>query len=141
MEKFIRLDEKGEWRGKEHRSSVCGAGEMYEELFEEGISCYSLNDAGEAIEKLRNYWVEHASLRSVNDYENMQVTIFEGERLHNTIGADWEDQATCEKTICEIDAKPFMGKVLELFDLHYFEEELTETEYHNELEKLVKKWV
>ncbi|MED0708667.1 hypothetical protein P4S91_10545 [Aneurinibacillus aneurinilyticus] len=146
MEKFIRLDMKGHWRGKEHCSSFQGiAGDCWCEGectcgggWEDGISCYSLKYTADAVENLRAYWMGIARNTRVSDYENMQVTIFEGERVG--VGSDYEDLATCERTILEVDAVPFMKKVLdayEAFKYPYDTEEITEDEYNSILEKLV----
>lgn len=43
----------------------------------------------------------------IEDYSDMQVTIFEGEELHDE-WSDHEDMANCIKTILEMDAQPFM---------------------------------
>lgn len=134
---FIRLDMKDHWRGKEHRSSMLGLGDEFEELFHDGISCYNLNDPAWAIDRLRWYWTEVATMTRPEDYTNMQVTIFEGEEL-DKLGADGENIAICKRTILETEAESFMKRVLELYDLYYYEEELTEEEYYQELEKLFK---
>ena len=125
MTKFIRLDMNGHWKGAEHRSSVQGrADECYcfdlgqdectcdtSNFFEEGISCYVLNNQSQALESLRNYWYEIAS-NTVSDYKNMQITIFEGERLESD-GSDAEDMATCNKTLIEIPAHNIFSKIYE----------------------------
>ena len=36
MDIFIRLDRKGEWRGTDHRSSIAGLGDEFENLWEDG---------------------------------------------------------------------------------------------------------
>lgn len=144
MKKFIRLDVKGEWRNTEHRSMRLGIGDecfckgectCAGQGWESGISCYQLdsNHDGLAIEQLRRYWMEVAMLR-IEDYNDMQLTIFEGEKFHGE-GTDHEDMANCIKTILEVDAQPFMKKVMEaheLYDYEYFlkyEKELTEEQY------------
>jgi|SRR5690625_229338 len=114
MEKFIRLDTKGEWRGTEHVSSVQGMGEEFG-LWEKGISCYNLKDQDEALASLRDYWFDIASITE-EDLENMQITIFEGEQLENEQGGDFEDLAICTRTIKEIDAKDIMIKINELHE-------------------------
>lgn len=134
---FIRLDMKGHWRGTEHRSSMLGLGDEYEEFLYDGISCYKLNNPAWGIDKLRWYWTEIATMRTAKDYTNMQVTIFKGKEL-DKLGSDGENIAICERTILEVDAEPFMKRVLELYDLYYYEEELTEKEYYQELEKIYK---
>ncbi|AWC39067.1 hypothetical protein CG475_022300 (plasmid) [Bacillus cytotoxicus] len=76
MEQFIRLDMKGNWKGKEHCSSFAGVEEHG--IREEGISCYRLKDTAYALESLREYWVDMVG-HTEKDFENMQITIFEGE--------------------------------------------------------------
>ncbi|WP_176543230.1 hypothetical protein [Bacillus pseudomycoides] len=41
--------------------------------------------------------------------------------------------ANCIKTILEVDAQPFMEKVMETYDQYKYEEELTEEQYIKEL--------
>lgn len=146
LKKFIRLDVKGEWRGTEHRSMRLGIGDdcfcvgectCSGEGWESGISCYQLesNHDGLAIEQLRYYWMEVAMFR-IEDYNDIQVTIFEGEKLHGE-GADHEDMAKCIKTILEVDAQPFMKKVMEIYDQYNYEEELTEENYIEELGNVI----
>ena len=133
MKKFIRLDMKGHWRGREHISSVQGMGEEYEELFEKGISCYCLDDQPLALDSLREYWFETASVTE-KDLENMQVTIFEGYKVG--MGSDWEDLATCERTIAEFDAKDLMMHIQELWELKEWDEEISEEEYEEKLKQI-----
>ena len=100
MEKFIRLDKKGTWKGPEHRSHF--AAYEYEEderFLENGISCYYANVEG--IENLFEYSKANMSL-SYDDYKEMQLTIFEGN--YSGIGSDGEELAWCTKTIKEINA-------------------------------------
>lgn len=131
MQKFIRLDMKGHWRGKEHVSSV-GVSSFVDghEDFEDGISCYRLNDQAEALKSLLDYWTDIAMLKSAEDFKDLQITIFEGELVGE--GADYEDLATCERTIAEIDAKPIMEQILE----PYFEEKYGDME-EEELEEIL----
>lgn len=134
MKKFIRLDVKGEWRGTEHVSSV-GVSSFVpgHEQFEEGVSCYRLDDQAEALNDLREYWFETASITE-SDLENMQITIFEGELLDRW-GSDGEDLAICKRTLKEIDAKEIMIKVNELYwDMECGD--ITEEEYEKELNKI-----
>lgn len=133
MKKFIRLDMKGHWRGKEHVSSVMGMGEEFD-MWEKGISCYELDDKAYALDQLRNYWFDMASI-TVEDLEGMQVTIFEGYKVDG-MGGDWEDLAVCEKTLAEFDAKDFMLKIQELYELKEYDEEITEEEYEQRLNKI-----
>ena len=134
MKKFIRLDRKGEWRGTEHVSSV-GVSSFVSghEQFEGGVSCYKLDDQAEALNDLREYWFETASITE-SDLENMQITIFEGELLDRW-GSDGEDLAICKRTLKEIDAKEIMIKVNELYwDMECGD--ITEAEYEKELNKI-----
>lgn len=142
--RFIRLDMKGTWRGKEHRSCIAGSVFSTEEtIWEDGISCYSLEDKVEAIENLHWYWTRIA-MATLEDFKDMNVTIFEGYKL-DTWGADGEDLANCIETIKEIDAYEFMRKVYEAKDklegLYENEngeyEEITEEEYREILESLI----
>ena len=134
MKKFIRLDVKGQWRGTEHVSSV-GVSSFVSgyEQFEKGVSCYRLDSQAEALNDLRQYWFETASITE-DDLENMQITIFEGELLDEW-GSDGEDLAICTKTLKEIDAKEIMTKVNELYwDMECGD--ITEEEYEKELNKI-----
>lgn len=141
---FIRIDQKGTWRGTEHRSCVAGSVFSTEEtIWENGISCYRLDNKVEAIESLYKYWTEIAMVR-LEDFKDMQVTIFEG--AHNGYGADGEDLANCTETIKEIDAYEFMRKVYEAKDKleglyknenGEYEDEITEEEYREILESLI----
>lgn len=142
--RFIRLDMKGQWKGTEHRSSIAGSIFSTEKtIWEDGISCYNLNDKVDAIENLYYYWTRIA-MATLDDFKNMQVTIFEGYKL-DTWGADGEDLAICTETIKEIDAYEFMRKVYEAKDklegLYENEngeyEEITEEEYREILESLI----
>lgn len=132
--KFIRIDTKGEWLGQKHISSIAGLGkfaDVEDVTWEEGISCYSLENQAEGIENLRKYWFEYLGNR-LSDLEDMQVTIFEGDPVKENgmpvLGADGEDLAVCTKTIAEIDAVEFMKKVCEAYD-KLIMEEITEEEY------------
>jgi len=129
MQKFIRIDTKGEWMGTEHVSSVQGqAGECVcfedpcvcgsEESWESGISCYRINenDQADALRELLTYWTGIAMLQDEADYEGLQITVFEGELIGR--GADGEDTATCTKTLTEVDAKPVIDQILQ----PYFDE-------------------
>ena len=138
LEMFIRIDTVGEWKGKEHVSSVqgiagncvcyeepciCGA----EESWEEGISCYrfSKEDQADSFRDLFGYWTEIASLQDAEDYKGLQITIFEGYEVGR--GSDGEITATCEKTIAELDAYPVVKELLDLyFDDYYGDDEDTE---------------
>jgi hypothetical protein len=160
MEKFIRLDEKGHWRGAEHRSSIGGmAGEWDDECFcdvesekctcgagtdrswEKGISCYTLkHGVANAVENLRRYWMNVAMMKDASEYENMQVTIFAGEKLQS-VGLDWEDLAICKRTITEFDAMPFMQKVIEVWEMMEYEGEIDEEEYMQKLQKLSEEYI
>ena len=132
MDIFIRLDRKGEWRDTAHRSSVCGLGEEFENLWEDGISCYKIDfdDLSSTVDELRSYWMDVAMLDSPEDYEDFQVTVFRGEKVGN--GHDWEDLAICDETLAEFEARPFMEAVIRSFEL-YDEDELDEDEYSSRL--------
>lgn len=149
MEKFIRLDQKGHWRGTEHRSMLADPTETYIEYdddgefevsggkWESGISCYHLgDDVAYAIDRLRWYWMNVAMMKDASDYAGMQVTIFEGERIGE--GSDGEDTATCSRTIAEFDAEPFMEQIIKTWKQMEYDEEIDEEEYKNILEKLIK---
>jgi hypothetical protein len=142
--RFIRIDQKGTWRGKEHRSCIAGSVFTTEEtIWEDGISCYNLNDKVDAIENLYNYWTRIA-MATLEDFKDMDVTIFEGYKL-DTWGADGEDLAICTKTIIEADAYEFMKKVYDakyklegLYENENGEyEEITEKEYREILQSLI----
>lgn len=142
---FIRIDKKGHWRGRDHVSSIQGqAGECVcfedqcicgaDESWESGISCYRFDDSNpaDAFRELLEYWTKIASCKRVEDYSDLQITIFSGE-LTGT-GSDGEDTATCEKTIVEIEAKPVMEKILEEF---YDEKYCGEKEDTEKFEKTI----
>ena len=161
LQKFIRIDMKGHWRGTEHRSSVQGrAGECTcdfwcwceEECYcnkkckcggnwEAGISCYEIGDnIAVALENLREYWTGIASC-DIEDFRNFQITIFEGELLP-VKGSDWEDLATCERTLYELEAYPIMKAVIEAHERICTygdpdEDEITEEEYEDFLRGLI----
>ena len=132
-ERFIRIDWKGEWRGEEHNSFAVLP---EEEFAEAGISCYRITRWGkaDAIERLRGYLMDIVMDNRPEDYDKRQITIFDGYRIGE--GSDHEDIALCEKTIAEIEARPVMEKVFELYDRYDIEEELTGQEYMTELEKI-----
>ena len=130
MQKFIRIDIKGEWKDKKHISSSTSG------TVHEGVSCYSLEDIVDGIESLWRYWTTYANnVYRPEDFEDKQITIFEGEKVGD--GPDGEELAVCTKTIREIDALPFMEKLNDLIDQHEFEE-ISDDEYKKELEKLVQ---
>lgn len=134
MKKFIRLDMKGEWRGTEHVSSV-GVSSFVpgHEQFEDGVSCYRLDNQAEALTELRDYWFETANITE-DDLEDMQITIFEGELLDKW-GSEGEDLAICKRTLKEIDAKEIMTRVNELYwDMENVN--ISEEEYEKELNKI-----
>lgn len=152
MEKFIRLDMKGHWRGTEHCSMFGDATDTVldwngDELvehpcgeWEPGISCYRLGcDFAYALENLRYYWVEIAGFRTAKDYADMQVTVFEGERIGE--GSDGEDTAICHRTLFESDAEPFMSHVLRLYEMKEYEDELSEEEYMQKLCKFADEYI
>ena|SRR5690625_3034673 len=138
--KFIRIDTVGEWRDKEHVSSV-GVSSFVagHERFEEGISCYSLENPVSALEDLHNYWVVQVML-DMDEFDNMQITIFEGYKL-DVMGTDHEDMAICERTIKEIPAREIMEKLddlywdLDLGDIDHEEYENKINDLYNEIIK------
>ena len=124
MDKFIRLDEIGTWKGTEHISKTSVYDGNYDEeldaedgnvygKMENGISCYKIyeNDKTSAIEELYRYWDEVANF-NLNEYKNFQVTIFEGIK-QDEWGSDGEDLAICRNTIIQLDAYEFMKTVAE----------------------------
>lgn len=110
---FIRLDQKGEWRGVEYISSMLGMAE--ETYFEEGISCYIFDE--DCVASLYHYWIDVASMDR-SDAEDMQITIFEGNKFSRT-GSNHEDLADCERTVLEIDVMPLYEKWKMIEDLYY----------------------
>ena len=105
---------KGEWRGTKHCSSVRVSSFVAgHEDFEVGVSCYKLDNQADALNDLREYWFEIASITE-DDLENMQITIFEGELL-NRWGSDGENLAVCTKTIKEMGTKEIMMNIDELY--------------------------
>lgn len=144
---FIRLDATGEFRGSEHKSSLCGLGEDYGN-FEEGISCYLLNE--DAFSKLYDYWINIASLNEADLERGMQVTIFEGEQV-DALATNNEDLAVCTKTVAEFDAKELYSKWMELKKRFDYEWENDETDandvveylelHHEQLQDLVEKYI
>lgn len=136
MKKFIRIDEKGTWKGVKHIST---SGDLDYGKEENGISCYCLDDPAYAVDRLRHYWFENAALQTASEYEDMQITIFEGEKVDG-VGADMEDMAVCTKTIAEFDAAPFMKKLFDAY-MDYYCEDITEDEYNKIITDLVKDWV
>lgn len=134
---FIRLDIKGTWKCKEHRSCFAGSSLVDADeniIWEKGISCYNLENTLDAIESLYIYWSDIAML-SLDDYKNMQVTIFEGEKL-DSFGSDGEDMAICTQTVKTLEAYDFISKIekykemLENFEEGYEDEpQMTKEEY------------
>lgn len=131
MQKFIRIDARGEWKDKKHISSST-AGSVHE-----GASCYRIDDdVVYGVENLWSYWTTYASTHyNPSDFKNKQITIFEGEKVGE--GPDGEDLAVSTRTVREIDALPFMEKLNDLIDRHEFEE-ISDDEYKAELEGLVQ---
>ena len=134
MTKFIRLDRKGEWKGKEHRSSFAGTAiTTADTKWEDGVSCFELG--AKALDQLHSYWAGEVGL-NISEFGDLQITIFEGEKVGRE-GAEGEFLAGCEKTVIETEAKPVMEEVFELQDELYFEE-ISEEEYYNELQHIIK---
>ena len=128
MKTFIRFDVKGTFRGSEHVSTFTD-----ESYTEPGISCYELN--AEGVKNLIRYWTTLACLTRIEDYENMNLTVFAGEKVGT--GTDFEDCATCTEVLGEIDAAEFFEKYLETEE-RYFDEEITEDEMYETLEKYIR---
>lgn len=127
---FIRLDRKGEWLGTEHQSRVAGN----EEILENGISCFELEDKVCATEELSSYWNYNVGL-NIDEYECMQVTIFKGEKIKEW-GSDEECLANCIETVAEKEAKPFMEE-LEKIEDEFDYDEITQEEYQDKIEILI----
>ena len=78
MERYIRLDVKGTWKGNEHQSRF--AAWYYDEddkYLENGVSCYKLD-----VDGLKDLWVyatDHMSIRNEKEAERFQITVFKGE--------------------------------------------------------------
>lgn len=131
MTRFIRLDMKGHWKGTEHCSTFADDPEFWgdETDWEDGISCYKLDgDQAYALENLRYYWMDIVRKRSVEDYKNMQVTIFEGIKVGE--GSELEDLAECTKTISESEATELMSLIMDAYD-KLQEGDIEEDEYEN----------
>lgn len=100
MERFIRLDKKGTWKGVEHRSHFAAYEyEQDERYLENGVSCYKASVEG--IGNLFKYADVNMSL-SYEDLKEMQLTVFDGE--YSGTGSDNEDLAWCKSTVKEIEA-------------------------------------
>lgn len=131
MEKFIRIDMKGHWKGTEHCSTVAMDPEFFgdETDWEEGISCYSFEfGKTEALDNLRKYWVGTVGDDETNLYNDKQITIFEGELLESW-GSDGEEMATCTNTLKELEAAPIMGQVIKAWECWEIDQEIDEDEY------------
>lgn len=109
MEMFIRIDQKGTWRGTEHISAF---GQDDWERTEPGISCYSLRYGNaDGIKNLLEYWNNYNNRYFPEEFEGFQVTVFRGEKVGE--GTDFEDCAICTETVAEIDAVEFVKMVRE----------------------------
>ena len=128
MKRFIRFDVKGTWMGRDHIST---AGDGYYE--EPGISCYRFD--AEGVKNLIRYWREYCSNYRVEDYVDMQLTVFAGEYVG--WGTDAEDCATCEETLAELDGAEFYKMFLNL-ENRWFNEEITEDGIYEELAKWIE---
>ena len=160
MERYIRLDVKGTWKGNKHQSR--SAAWYYDEddkYLENGVSCYKLDVDG--FKDLMNYSIHNMSITTNEDIDRMQVTVFEGEWSGK--GSDGEELAWCKETITETDFLPIFKKLCildirqegyyneeiddyedELTDEEYDElvealedEEITNDEFDNEIEKII----
>jgi len=138
VDRFIRIDIKGHWRGRNHNSTLAMDPEFWgdETNWEEGISCYNITTRGqaEALDELREYWVMHVGDDKLKDYTDKQLTIFDGEDL-NTEGSNYEDMAVCHKTFVEMDAVPIMEKVIDIWK-KYKECEIDEEKYMDLLKNI-----
>lgn len=150
LQTFIRLDTKGHWKGTKHVSSlqgqagncvcfeehcICGANESWES----GISCYEMrkSDLLSTFEDLLDYWIKIASLQDVEDYKDMQVTVFEGRMIGR--GADGEDTAECVRTLAEVDAQPIMKILLDpYYDWTYCGEDDDEINFEKAINKVME---
>ena len=133
MEKYIRLDVKGTWKGNEHQSR--SAAWYYDEddkYLENGVSCYKLDVDG--FKDLMNYSINNMSITTNEDIDKMQVTVFEGEWSGK--GSDGEELAWCKKTILETDYRNISDKYDELVEL-LEDEEITNDKFDNEIEKII----
>ena len=143
MEKYIRLDVKGTWKGNEHQSR--SAAWYYDEddkYLENGVSCYKLD-----VDGFKDLWVyatDHMSIRNEKEAERFQITVFNGE--HSGKGSDGEELAWCKETITETDFLPIFKKlcILDIRQEGYYneeiddyEDELTDEEYDKEIEKII----
>ena len=133
MERYIRLDVKGTWRGIEHRSHFAAYDYTEDERdLEHGVSCYKADADG--VKSLYDYARNHMSITTG---EGMQLTVFEGQ--HSGIGSDYEELAWCTKTISETDAEIWFDKMYEAEEklngdyyneeLDDYEDEISEEEY------------
>lgn len=148
MKRFIRLDMEGHWKGNEHCSTFAMDPEYWGEEtdWENGISCYALTkDPAGALENLRYYWEHIAQMRgNYTEPTTMLVTVFEGDLLE-TNGSDFEEMATCEKTISQFLAQEFMNEIIGAYNRYEYgddENDAHEDEkvYTQELMEIVKKY-
>ena len=143
MEKYIRLDVKGTWKGNEHQSRF--AAWYYDEddkYLENGVSCYKFDIDG--FKDLWEYATDHMSIRNEKEAERFQITVFKGE--HSGKGSDGEELAWCKETITETDFLPIFKKLCILDmrqegyyneELDDYEDELTDEEYDEEIGKII----
>lgn len=131
MEKFIRIDVKGHWKGTEHCSTLAMDPDFFgdETRWEEGISCYTFEfGKADALENLRKYWVGIVGDDEASLYKDKQITIFKGEDL-GIEGADYENMATCTNTLKELEAVHIMQQVIEAWERWEIDQEIDEDEY------------
>jgi len=128
VERFIRLDRKGTWRGVFHRSSVI-APVVAGGTPEGGVSCYSMmpHGKGEALHNLVSYFFKIGNRTTPEEYADMQVTVFDGFKIGE--GSDYEDIALPVDTIAELDAEPIMEEVLELYEDYELMGDISRNEY------------
>lgn len=136
-EKFIRIDMKGSWRGKEHKSAF--GDRDWTNTEEEGVSCYSFENPVQGLEDLYDYWVIRVARCEIDDFKNMQITVFEGELLPEC-GSDGEELATCERTLLETEAYPIMKAIYDAredCDIDYNPSAEQEDQYEEVLRGLI----
>ena len=74
------------------------------------------------------------SIRNEKEAERFQITVFKGE--HSGKGSDGEELAWCKKTISETEYRKISDKYDELVEA-LEDEEITNDEFDNEIEKII----
>lgn len=105
VQRFIRIDNVGQWKGTEHKSFLSM---VDDEAFEGGISCYIMKEG--CIKELYNYWKFEVWNTESKD---RQITIFEGNEVGT--GSSYENLATCTQTIMQLPASMLFDN-LEFFE-------------------------